>query len=244
MPNRRRLTSCLTLSAAIALFLAAMPGATASPITIQNAGFETGNLTQVGNGTFSQLIAGSTIFAAGGTLGSWSGSSTTTGATAGGFAPSAGGFNWTTTWWTGNNIASLQLDAPGTVSLSQVLSANLLNSTAYTLSMEIGRRSFTPNYACTVQLLAGATVLNSVACPALTSNSSGTLTLTYNSGASNPNAGQALQIVLAITEVGSALEEAFFDQVTLDGTTSGVPEPGTLGLLAAGLLGLSVIRRK
>jgi hypothetical protein len=71
------------------------------------------------------------------------------------------------------------------------------------------------------------------------------LTLTYNSGASNPLAGQALRIALSITDTGTGLEEAFFDQLALDGTTAGsVPEPGTVTLLATGLLGLSIIRRK
>jgi hypothetical protein len=248
MPSSKALLRCAILAVAVMFVIAAGPRATASTILIQNPGFESAVLSDVGNGTFSQLIPGSTIFATAGTLDSWSAASTTTGAAAGGFDPSPGGVNWATTWWTGNNIAYMQINAPGTVSLSQVLSTNLVNNTAYTLSMEIGRRSFTPTYACTVQLLAGTTVLNSVACPALASNSSGTtgtLTLTYNSGASNPLAGQALRIALSITDTGTGLEEAFFDQLALDGTTAGsVPEPGTVTLLATGLLGLSIIRRK
>ncbi len=99
------------------------------PITIQNAGFETATLTQNGNGVFSQLIANSTIFAQGGTLGSWTAASTTTGAAAGGFNPSPGGNNWTSTWWTGNNIGYLQINQVGSVSLSQTLADVLLNNT-------------------------------------------------------------------------------------------------------------------
>ena len=40
----------------------------------------------------------------------------------------------TTKWWTGNNIGYLQLTTLGTVSLSQVLSSDLTNNTAYALT--------------------------------------------------------------------------------------------------------------
>src|SRR5262245_20563308 len=113
----------------------------AAPLTIQNAGFETGSLTQVGNGTFSQLVAGSSVFAAGGTLPNWTVAFTSTGTAAGGFAPSAGGVNWTSTWWSGNNIGYLQANTGSTVSLSQVLVDSLANNTTYTLGALIGRRT-------------------------------------------------------------------------------------------------------
>jgi hypothetical protein len=216
----------------------------AIPLTVQNFSFETGNLTQVGNGTFSQLIPNSTIFAQGGTLGSWTASSTTTGAAAGGFAPSPGGNNWTTSWWDGNNIGYVQINQPGNVSLSQVLSDNLLNSTIYTLTVDVGRRTFTPVFSCSIELWAGTTVLNSSPCPALPNNSSGSQTVIYSSGASNPLAGQALKIVLGSSNAGTAFTEAFWDRVRLDAVTTGaVPEPASIGLIGAGVFLLFAIRR-
>src|SRR5262249_8899544 len=148
-------------------------------------------------------------------LGSWTASSTTTGAAAGGFSPSAGSPNWTSPWWAGNNIGYLQINQPGTVSLSQVLTDTLQNNTTYTLSVGLGDRIFTPVFGCTIQLLAGSTVLNSIGCPAIANNSSGSQTLIYNSGSSNALAGQTLSIVLASTNAGGALQEVFFDSVSL-----------------------------
>jgi hypothetical protein len=209
----------------------------ATLLTIQNPGFETGNLTQVGNGTFSQLISGSTIFAAGGTLANWTASSTTTNAAAGGFAPSAGGNNWTSTWWSGNNIGYLQISSAGTVSLSQTLTDSLQNNTVYNLSALIGRRAFTPSLNYSLELFAGSALLISASNLALASNSFGTDTATYSSGSSNPLAGQSLKIVLQSTGTNNVFTEAFFDNITLNatGTVTSVPEPGTLVLGAIGL---------
>lgn len=160
----------------------------ASSITIQNPGFETASLTQTGNGTFSQLIAGSTIFAAGGTLSGWTATSTTTEAAAGAFDPSAGGVNWTSTWWAGNDVGYLQ-ESSGTVSLSQTLTATLSDSTTYTLSALIGRRTFTPAFNYSLQLRAGNTLLVSAGNLSLASNSFGSDSAVYTCGAANPLAG-------------------------------------------------------
>ena len=225
----------------ISLFAAALTvafalGLQAAAIPIQNAGFESGILAQNGNGTFSQLIPGSTIFATGGTLDNWIASSSTVGAAAGGFAPSpGGGVNWTSTWWTGNNIGYLQATS-GTVALSQTLAATLLNDSTYTLSALVGRRIFTPVLNYSIQLWAGSTMLASASNLALASNSSGSDSVTYASGSSNPLAGQTLSIVLRSTNAGS-VTEAFFDNVSLDvvAPVSGVPEPSTMGLVVLGI---------
>jgi HpiC1 cyclase len=216
----------------------------ASLIPIQNAGFETGNLTQVGNGTFSQLIAGSTIFAAGGTLSNWTASSTTINSTAGGFAPSAGGNNWTSTWWSGNNIGYLQISSAGSVSLSQTLADSLQNNTVYSLSALIGRRTFTPSLNYSLQLFAGSTLLTSASNLSLASNSFGTDTATYSSGSNNALAGQALTIVLQSVGTNNVFAEAFFDNISLNATSSAtVPEPCTIALGAVGL-SLIFLRRR
>jgi len=202
----------------------AVPGRAAT-IAISNPGFETATLSLSGNGAFSQLIAGSTVFTQGGTLADWTASATSTDAGAGGFDPSPGGNNWTTTWWDGNNIAYLQESAGTTTSLSQTLSTVLQDNTTYTLSALIGRRTFTPNFNYALELFAGNTLLASASNLTLANNSSGTDSAFYTSGASDPNAGQALEIVL--TSTGSTgFTEAFFDNISLTAQSqSVVPEP-------------------
>jgi hypothetical protein len=219
----------MRLSSALCfLTIAASSVLRADVVAINNSGFESGNLTQVGNGTFSQLVPGSSIFAAGGTLDNWTVAFSTTASAAGGFDPSAGGVNWTTKWWDGNNIAYLQIGAAGTVSLSQTLTATLLDNSTYTLSALIGRREFTPNFNYAIQLYAGTTLLDSASNVSLASNSSGSDSFVYSSGASNALAGQNLKIVLSSASTG-AFTEAFFDDVALSvSTPNAVPEPGTL----------------
>ena len=205
----------------------------ADVVTVLNSGFESGNLTQVGNGTFSQLVPNSIVFAAGGTLDDWTVAFSTTDAAAGGFDPSSGGVNWTTQWWDGNNIAYLQVGGNGTVSLSQTLSSVLLDDSTYTLSALIGRREFTPNFNYTIQLYAGSTLLASASNVSLSSNSSGSDSLTYSSGVSNALAGQNLKIVLTSTSTNNAFTEAFFDDVALSvDTISSAPEPEMLAPVA------------
>jgi hypothetical protein len=146
----------------------------AAPVAIVNPGFESADLPLVGNGQFSQLIPGSTIFASGGTLDGWTAGANTVNATAGAFNPSPGGNNWTSNWWQGNNIGYLQLSGPGVVSLLQVLSDTLQNDATYTLTVDIGRRIFTPNQSYSIDLYAGNTLLASASNLSLASNSAGT----------------------------------------------------------------------
>lgn len=220
----------------------------AAPITIQNAGFETASLTLVGNGNFSQLVAGSTISGFGGTLPDWTVVSNSSETAAGGVAPSPGGVNWTSTWWSGNNLAYLQSSANGaTVSLSQVLGATLLDDTTYTLSALIGNRSFVAGLNYSMQLFAGSTLLASSSALNLSDNTFGSDSLVFNSGANNPLAGQALMVRFS-TSSGGSFQEAFFDNVALDAVTSNngggstVPEPSSIALTILGGLGLFAVR--
>ena len=135
----------------IIIFAAASFIAAANPIAINNPGFETANLSISGNGTYSQLVAGSTITSTGGTLPNWTVSFSSTATAAGGFSPSAGSPNWNSTWWSGNNIAYFQVGAGGeSVSLSQTLADTLLNNTVYTLSAkgDLPRASAAPMSTC------------------------------------------------------------------------------------------------
>jgi hypothetical protein len=215
----------------------------AAPVSILNPSFESANLPLVGNGTFSQLIAGSTIFASGGTLDGWMAGANTSNSAAGGFAPSPGGNNWTSSWWQGSNVAYVQLSGPGVVSLGQALPDTLQNDTMYTLTVDVGRRIFTPNFSYEIQLYAGTTLVASASNLTLASNSFGTDAAVYSSGSNNALAGQNLGIVLTAFTNGATFTEAFFDNVRLDAVSaSAIPEPGTIGLVLSGLA-VATLRR-
>lgn len=190
------------------------------------------------------------FFSSGGTLPNWTVASNSVNTAAGGFAPSAGGNNWTSTWWSGSNIGYLQSTANGaTVSLSQVLGDNLLNDTTYTLSALIGNRTFGAGLNYSMQLFAGSTLLASSSALNLSDNTFGSDSLVFNSGANNPLAGQALMVRFSTTGSGSFLE-AFFDNVALDAVTANngggannpVPEPSSIALTMLGGLGLLAAR--
>ena len=223
----------------------------AAPIPIVNASFEIATLTTIdpSNGAYNNLVPGSTISATGGTLSNWS-VNTTAGfnSSGGAFAPSPGGNNWTSSWWGGNNIGYLQLTGLGTASLSQSLSATLASNTTYTLSAQVGRRNFTPDFRYAIELWAGptlngATLLGSASNLALSSNSSGTDSLTYGSGSANALTGQSLYVVLRSTNTGAAFTETFFDNVGLDASAS-TPEPTTLLLGGLGLAAIGLRQRR
>src|SRR5437763_28850 len=180
-----------------------------APVTVSNPSFETATLPfNGGNGPYSNLIAGSTIASTGGTLANWTASATTTAAAAGAYAPTIGGLNWTSKWWTGSNMVYMQVSSAGTATLSQTLSDTLLNNTSYTLTAKIGKRNFSVNFNYSVQLWAGSTLLSSTGGLPLANNTFATERLVYNSGASNSAAGQSLTIVLSTTSTGS-FHEAF-----------------------------------
>lgn len=216
----------------------------AAPITVGNPSFEIAIMPQnAGNGPFSQVIVGGP--AQGGTLDAWTASSTTTNAQAGAFSPNMGGNNWTAKWWGGNNIGYLIAFQTGTLSLSQTLSTVLDSNADYTLTVDVGRRQFTPIFDYKIQLFAGTTLLASASNLALAKNSSGADSATYSSPMGNPLAGQALKIVLTTTST-SAFTEAFFDNVRLDAVkiTNPVPEPAGMTMLATGAAFILVRRKR
>jgi len=149
-------TLLVTLSALA--WLSILPAQTVN-IPIQNPSFETATLPlNIGAGPFSNLIAGSTLYATGGTLANWTASSTTVDAAAGAITSTAG---WLPSWWAGNNIGFIQIGNAGTASLSQTLSTTLQNNVTYTLSALVARPVNALGFNYALQLWAGPTVLAS-----------------------------------------------------------------------------------
>lgn len=225
----------------IGIFALLAAAASGTPLSVPNFSFETASLTlSSGDGPYSEIIPWSTISKPGGTLGSWIYHFTTTASATGAFAPDLpDSGNWATAWWSGSNVGYLELDSPGSVSLTDLLTATLSDDTTYTLTVDIGRRAFTPNFNYAIELLAGGHLLGSasnLALPHSTSGTSGTDTLTFISGAANPFAGQALTIALVSTDTSSIITEAFFDNVRLDASPSQIPEPRAFGLSGIGLV--------
>jgi hypothetical protein len=106
-----------------------------------------------------------------------------------------------------------------TGSISQTLSATLQVNTLYTLQVDLGRRldNVYPSPPPTMQLFAGNTLIASAGGAQPPLGGWATWTGTYQSGASDPLAGQALKIVLA-----STAPQGDFDNVRL----TAAPSPG------------------
>ena len=197
---------------ALLLFLGAGI-ACAQSITVANNSFESGTLPlNIGLGPYSNILPGSTV-PTGGTLPNWTAAGTTTNAAAGAYASTS------SKWWDGNNIGYIYVYAPGAATLSQSLSATLQNNTTYSLTALIGQvPTYLFNYA--IQLWAGSTLLATssklVGAPSFVSS---TDTVTYFSGASNPQAGQALTIVIGVTGTAQGYSGVFFDNISLTAAT-------------------------
>lgn len=121
-------------------------------------------------------------------------------------------------------------------SISQTLGVSLLPNSTYTLSVFVGDRLDNENTSYSLSLLAGSTTLctfgglNSAITPGTFADE----TCTYHSGASVPTGD--LSIVLT-----SAGTQTDFDNVSLDVASVVVPEPSSMALLAAGLLGVALL---
>jgi uncharacterized protein (TIGR03437 family) len=232
---------CTLVRAALLVCATAIASlAQAQSISVPNASFEMATLPlNVGTGAFCNLIAGSTVFPTAGTLADWTATSTTVNAWAGAFAPILGSDNWNAQWWAGSNIGYIGIHSEGTVSLSQTLSATLENNVTYTLSALVGRPidPGTLNYA--LQLWAGSTKLASASnLEALPSDSSGMDSVSYSSGANNPQAGQPLMIVLTSTGASNGLTYAYFNSVNLSSSSLGaLPSIASGGVVSASAFG-------
>jgi hypothetical protein len=141
----------------------------------------------------------------------------------------------------------------GTLSISQVLSATLLNDTVYTLGIWIGDRNDASNPMTNlhVELRAGSNILASLTPSPLPADGFWKhYDVGYTSGANDPFAGQALSIWIFDDAGGNG--QANFDLVTLDATAvtttetprADVPEPMTIALFGGALIGLAAVRRR
>jgi hypothetical protein len=150
------------------------------------------------------------------------------------------------------------------LSISQVLSTNLLANDTYTLTLDIGQRAdgqSVGGLAChgfNAALEAGGNVLNSLvaagnaSCNSLTLGSFTQFTLTYTSAANPAGLGDPLEIVLSSFGAGGVgssegVGEIDFDNLALSDTSSAAtttaPEPVDLGLLASSALAFVLMRR-
>ncbi|MBI4695835.1 MAG: VPLPA-CTERM sorting domain-containing protein [Gammaproteobacteria bacterium] len=213
-----------------------------------NPSFEVANLAfNIGNGPYSQVIAGGQVSF--GSLADWTAISLTNNGAAGAFSPNLGAPNWTTKWWTGDNLGYVQTFGSGDVtSLSQVLGDVLLPNMTYNLHVNVGRRLLSATFDYSLQLFAGSELLASSSDGLnLGPDSFGTDTLAYDSGAANPFLGQALRIMLSTASTESSNRtEAFFDNVVLDyaPTPATVPLPAAVWLLGSGMVSLGALRRR
>jgi hypothetical protein len=134
--------------------------------------------------------------------------------------------------------------------LTQVLTADIIPNTTYTLSVWVSQRWSAGSFLPEIQLLGGVT-------PVITMNNAnpggatptqkpdGNYTwedwsMSWTSPTSGPLIGQTLSIVLGShSPVGFDATQTDFDNVSL--TTN--PEPGMFVLVAGGLIGLGIRRR-
>lgn len=191
--------------------------ASAQTITIQNPGFETATLPlNTGTGPFNNVLPGSAV-AVGGTLDGWTASGTTANANGGAWHPAL-----SAPWWNGSNIGYLYVSSPGTLMLSQTLSAALQNATTYSLSATLSSApnyiNFTLNYS--LQLWAGSTLLASSSRFDGEANFTGIDTVIYFSGSNHPQAGQPLKIVVACAGPSTGFSGVLFDNLSLTASTA------------------------
>ena len=138
----------------------------------------------------------------------------------------------------GVNVASVAANS----SIWQTLGTTLTGNTIYSLKVGVGERTDIPSPGYVVSLFAGVNLLASESSQTLISGSFVTSTIIYNASAVDPYLGQALTIQMS---VGGITNQTEFDNVRLDATATGAPEPGTFGFLGlgVGLVGWKVRRR-
>ena len=181
--------------------------ATAAPITIVNPGFEAFVLapstfaTHIGTGYSNQVLTGDPVpgWVLNGHGGTWQ---PPTSSYAGGVPE-------------GVNVAWLEIDSIHSSTLSQVLEATLTANTAYTLSVDVGRRLDYAFGMFSVQLRAGGEVLAEGTSASIAAGTFETVTVSFTAPPDHPQLGQPLEIRLLAT---ANMQQVNFDNVRLDAT--------------------------
>jgi len=134
-------------------------------------------------------------------------------------------------------------NASGTsATLTQTLSANYAAGNIYTLTVSVGDRSDLALNPYRIQLWAGATPLIDSLNPVTPANGTfSTATLSSPASPSGSPSG-ALKIVLVALPTGDSSHQVVFDNVGLSFESAAVPEPAAFSLL--GVLGLGLLRRR
>jgi hypothetical protein len=209
----------ITPALALALGMLASAPASATPITVNNPSFE-----QVGGG-LPNLCVGSCAAFDIASIPGWTDSGTSG------------------QWITGgqgnpNAIDGNVLAYTNDGSISQNVGSAVAGTT-YTLQVNLLHRTDEPMDGV-IQLEIGGVVVKTATGVDLGAGTWNEWTAVYL--ASDLDAGKIVTILLSTN--GAPGGQGDFDNVRLDGSSSTVPEPATLTLLGAGLLGLGLIRRK
>ena len=206
----------LVATAAILSFMCAATAANAAIVPVLNASFEAPQTAVFSPGTITDWVLSDP-------------------SNQGVFRPSAfpasgGGFI--------SGVDQFQTAYLNSGQISQVLSANLLSDTAYTLRVNVGDRADLPFPGYRVQLFAGSTLLAEDT-SLVPNNGFLTSTVTFQTFG-GPLVGQPLQIRLVSN--GSQVN---FDNVRLE-TAPAVPVPASLAIWGLGAIavGLAYRRRK
>lgn len=130
-----------------------------------------------------------------------------------------------------------------TALMSVVPGYTINDDSLITLTVDIGWRNDNPDYGTySVDLLADGSVF-ATSSVSLTQGAFTTLTLSFDTG--TPEAADLIGDTLGIRFTHLGGYQVNFDNVTLSNDTyASVPEPSTLLLLGAGLVGLGIARRR